>query len=119
MPKIEFRLEPLTGDDGITLAVLGMLVVFLALTLVAAFISILPRIARRISMARAVSTPPALPVDDDEVSEELLAVICAAVAAVVHQPHRIVHVRSSEDLGWSLESRLQHHQSHSIPHRGR
>ena len=42
--------------------------------------------------------------------------IAAAVAETIRQPHRIVRIRglTAEDLDWSLEGRMQHHQSHRI-----
>lgn len=119
MPSIKFSLDPLFQEHGIPLAIMGMLVVFLALALVVIFISLLPHVAQWISRGHAHATEAVLPVDDNELSEELLVVIAAAVAAIVQQPHRIVHIRSPEDLSWSFEARLQHHQSHRIPHRDR
>ncbi|REJ88497.1 MAG: sodium ion-translocating decarboxylase [Planctomycetota bacterium] len=118
MPTIEFNLEPLTGEHGLALAVTGMLVVFLALALVVTFITVLPRIASWLSRAHP-SPAPAMPVEDEQLPEELLVVIAAAVAEVVRHPHRIVHIRTPGDMSWSLEARLQHHQSHKIPHRDR
>ena len=43
-PLIEFTLSPLWEDQGIPLAVMGILVVFMALLLVVTFISLLPRL---------------------------------------------------------------------------
>ncbi len=43
-PLIEFTLAPLSEDYGIPLAVMGILVVFLALVLVVVFITLLPRV---------------------------------------------------------------------------
>jgi hypothetical protein len=54
----------------------------------------------------------------EQPSDEVVAVIAAAVAEVIDVPHRIVHVRglTPEDLGWLLEGRMQHHASHRNPH---
>ena len=113
---IEFRLAPLLEDYGISLAVLGVLVVFLALSLVVAFITVLPRLIRFIP-ARQPLASPLRAANTDELPEETLVVIAAAAAEIIHHPHRVVRSRelTPEDLGWSLEGRIQHHQSHRIP----
>jgi Na+-transporting methylmalonyl-CoA/oxaloacetate decarboxylase gamma subunit len=115
--QFEFTLAPLFEDHGIALAIAGVLVVFLALTLIAGFIALLSRLSTRLPATRPVV--PALPVDDDELSEEMLVVIAAAVAETVIKPHRIVRIRGlmPTDLGWSLEGRLQEHQSHRMKRR--
>ena len=116
----EFRLsfEPLFEDHGLALAVMGILVVFLALTLLVVFITLLPRLLERTLARESQTTAPADPeiTLKDELPEETLVVIAAAVAETIRQPHRIVRIRglTPEDLGWSLEGRLQHHASHRL-----
>ncbi len=118
-PLIEFTLAPIFEDHGIALAVMGIVVVFIALVLVATFIKILPRILPAPPVAGTQQPQGLLPVEDDQLSEELVAVIAAAVAATVVQPHRIVRIRglTPEDLGWSLKGRFQHHHSHQLAKR--
>ncbi len=121
-PSIEFSWAPLFEDYGIPLAVMGILVVFSALALVVAFITILPRVVQRLTGGeRAAEATAWSAVAEDELSDETLVVITAAVASVLDQPHRIVSIRglTPEQLGWSLEGRIQHHQSHRIPPRDR
>lgn len=120
-PLVEFNTSPLFEESGLALAVMGMLVVFLALVLVVMFISLLPRIAERLHAGTTPTPTPGLAIDGDELSQETIAVIAAAVAATITQPHRIVRIRglTPADLGWSLEGRMQHHHSHSIPQRSR
>ena len=114
--------QPLWEDHGIPLAIMGLVVVFAALTLLRVFIGSLPRImaildhyfpeeAEAVPQAKPVAQPPA-----SGIPEEIVVVIAAAVAATISEPHRIVRTRalSPEDLSWSLEGRLQHHASHSI-----
>ena len=110
---------PLYEDHGIALAVMGIVVVFVALLLVASFITVLPRALRALTPATAEPTAVDSPTPkDDEISEETLVVIAAAVAAVIDKPHRIVKIRgTTTDPGWSLGGRMQHHQSHRIKHR--
>ena len=110
-PLIEFTLAPLFEDHGIPLAVMGVLVVFLALLLIAVFIILLPRVLSGASAPEAIE-----PLGEEEPSEETLVVIAAAVAEAIRQPHRIVRIRglTSADFDWSLEGRMQHHQSHRI-----
>jgi Na+-transporting methylmalonyl-CoA/oxaloacetate decarboxylase gamma subunit len=116
-PLMDFTLRPLLEDHGIPLAVMGILVVFAALALVVAFITLLPRLLGPVSAEQPAT---ALAADEDALPEETLVILAAAVAAVICQPHRIVRVRglTPEDHGWSLEGRMQHHQSHRI-HRDR
>jgi sodium pump decarboxylase gamma subunit len=116
-PLVQFTLAPLFEESGIALAVMGILVVFLALLLVVVFISILPRLVERITPTSAPQPAPMSRVDE-EISEETLAVIAAAVAVTLKRPHRVVRVRgmTPEDLGWSLEGRMHHHHQH-VPRR--
>ena len=118
-PLIEFTTAPLFQEHGIPLAVMGVLVVFMALALLAIFITVLPSALRRVTADDRQPTGIRPATTDETLSEEELLVICAAVAATVGQPHRIVHIGglTPEDLGWSFEGRMQHHQSHRIQHR--
>jgi Na+-transporting methylmalonyl-CoA/oxaloacetate decarboxylase gamma subunit len=120
-PLIDFTLAPLLEDSGVPLAVMGMLVVFMALTLIVVFITLLPRLLAPFSGADRAEGTALLPVDDDELSEEMVVVIAAAVAQAMERPHRIVRIQGLTpiDLGWSLEGRMQHHQSHQIQRRAR
>ena len=118
-PLIRFTLEPLTDEFGIPLALMGIMVVFLALVLVVIYISVLPRILDRLSGSPQTEPIPEPVMVDDGVSEETLVLIAAAVSEVMDKPQRIVRIRglTPADLGWSLEGRMQHHHSHKIQHR--
>ena len=122
-PLVRFTLEPLWQDHGIPLALMGIIVVFSALTLVVVLISVLPKIIERfVGQQASLPTEAAeslLGSQDDHISEETLAVIAAAVASTLQRPHRVIRVRglTPEDLGWSLEGRMQHHRSHKVQHR--
>ena len=112
---MSFTWEPLFHDYGLPLAVMGILVVFLALVLVVVFISVLPRLLVRFTnnpIRTAVSSRP----HDDLLPEEVVAVIAAAASECLAEPHRIVHIRqlTAQEMGWSLEGRMQHHQSHAL-----
>lgn len=117
------KLRPLLEDHGIPLAIMGMLVVFAALVFVSLFILLLPRI---LAASARKATPEKAHVavaqkTEVELSPEILVVIAAAVAQVISEPHRIIRTRelTPEELGWSLEGRLQHHASHNIRQRDR
>ena len=118
---VQFTAAPLLEDYGIPLALMGILVVFLALALVVGFISLLPRVLSRFDAAQL--TQPSAPRDamEEELSDETLVVISAAVAVAMGRPRRIVRIRgvTSQELGWTLEGRMQHHRSHMIKHRDR
>lgn len=119
-PLIKFTLAPLFEEQGIPLAVMGILVVFMVLVLLASFIKLLP-----MCMASPTPTTEKQPVNqsplEEGLSPEMVAVIAAAVAETMSKPHRIVRIRglTPEDLGWSLDGRIQHHQSHRVQSRGR
>ena len=130
-PLFEFTVAPLWSENGVPLAVMGILVVFSALLLVAVCIAVLPRALNRLLPAskpgavadpsqQVGSTPPPV-VADDELPEETLVVIAAAVAAALDRPHRIVRIRGwgPSEQAWSVGGRLKHHHSHRIQPRDR
>lgn len=111
---------PWFEEHGIPLAVMGIVVVFMALAILVVFVTLLPRMLE-LGSARKLEELPIPELDvEDEFSEETLVVIAAAVAETIRQPHRIIQIRglTPSDLGWSLEGRTQHHQSHRVHHRG-
>jgi sodium pump decarboxylase gamma subunit len=111
-------LEALFHDEGLPLAIVGMLVVFLALSLIVAFISVLPRAVRWLEALSPRKPATATVLRDDTLDDETLAVIAAAVSETMGHPHRIIKIRgtTSEEFGWSLEGRMKQHQSHKLPH---
>lgn len=117
----DFSFAPLLEDTGIPVAVMGILVVFSALVLVVIFISVLPRVLAFFSALDTQEAARLAVPEEDELPEQILVVIAAAVAQAFDRPHRIVRIRglTSADLGWSLEGRMQHHQSHRIQPRAR
>ena len=119
-PLVEFSLDPLWQDHGIPLAVMGMLVVFMALIFVVMFITFLPRILALVSLQESEDSATASIVAEEEISEEIQVVIAAAVAEMISHPHRVMTIRgvTPAEQGWSLEGRVQQHQSHKIRRRG-
>ncbi|MEM9185091.1 MAG: OadG family transporter subunit [Planctomycetota bacterium] len=122
-PLAAFDLKPLFEDTGITLALMGLLVVFAALLLVRVFIGLLPRMLGAVEQYVPEKAPAAAPepaAEEPGLPDELLAVIAAVVAHTVRKPHRIVRTRdlTPDDKSWSMEGRLQHHASHRIQTRG-
>ena len=74
-PLIEFTLAPLFEDHGIPLAVMGILVVFSVLILIATFIQLLPRFMPLLpptAEQQPAVEPAVQPVVEDELSEEIL-----------------------------------------------
>lgn len=112
--------QPLFEDEGIPLAVMGMLVVFAALVFVSVFIALLPRMTDAVTRWIPEERPAAKSkkVAGDALSDETIVVIAAAVMEVVEHPHRIVHIDHGVPASgsWGIEGRRQHHASHS-PHR--
>lgn len=115
---MKLTLSPLWDDQGIPLAIMGIMVVFAALTLVVISISLLSRILARVHKPVVAATSAAA---NDELSAETLVVIAAAASEALGAPHRIVHIRGLTplEMGWSLEGRMQQHQSHQPQHRDR
>lgn len=122
---VGYSLKPLLEDYGIPLAIMGILVVYAALVLVTLFISLLPRLIAGLERLHPEPKDEAktakAPESDDALPKEILVVIAAAVAEAIDRPHRIVRIRglTPEELGWSLEGRIQHHTSHRIQPRNR
>ena len=121
MPLVQIDWKPLWEDYGFPLAIMGLLVVFAALILLRVFIGFMPRFLKILDQffpenSEGAHTAKVIQAAADEIPEEVIAVIAAAVAVTVLQPHRIVHMYdlSGEDTSWSLEGRLQHHASHRI-----
>jgi sodium pump decarboxylase gamma subunit len=115
---VRIQFDALFTDTGIPLAIMGMLVVFAALILVTVYVTLLPRLAAYLENRfpeKATPQPIAQPINvGDDLSEEVLVVIAAAVAEVIDEPHRIIHTRQLTplDLAWSFEGRRQQHISH-------
>jgi hypothetical protein len=89
--------------------------------LVVAFISALPRLLSSAKEPKAAVPAPGAARGEDEIPEEILVVIAAAVDEIMHKPHRVVHIRglTAADHDWQLEGRIQHHQSHRLRNRNR
>ena len=117
----EFSLAPLWEEKGIALAMMGIFVVFMALVLIVVFITVLPRLLAPYTTTgqEAEATVPV--VAEEEIPDEILVVIAAAVAEAIDRPHRVVRIRGMTpgEIGWSLEGRMQHHHSHKTQQRGR
>lgn len=112
---LDFSTTPLREEHGIPLAIMGVVVVFLALGLVAILIKVLTLIGGPPELLES-SSP--LPKASGDCSPETVAVIAAAVAVMIERPQRIVRIRgiTPGEHDWSLEGRLQHHHSHRLPH---
>ena len=113
------QLQPLWEEHGIPLAIMGVMVVFAALVLVSSFIFLLPRLMSVLDKFLPLEMPvhqhtsPPAPVVD-ELPEEILVVLAAAVSETLGRPHRIVFARelTAKDLAWSHQGRWQIHTSH-------
>ncbi|QDV41455.1 Oxaloacetate decarboxylase, gamma chain [Stieleria neptunia] len=116
---IEFSWAPLTEEHGIPMAIMGIVVVFSALVLIVVFITVLPRLVAPFIQPELAPQAASPVVHDDELPEEILVVIAAAVAEALDRPHRIVKIRGlgTGEYAWSLEGRMKHHMSHRIQHR--
>jgi Na+-transporting methylmalonyl-CoA/oxaloacetate decarboxylase gamma subunit len=110
--------EP-TARQLVEFSLAGCAVVLLSLSILALICHAVSYVLRFTAAGPMPSKNPAS--KEVELSEEVVAIITAAVAEALEARHRIVHIRglTPEDLGWSLEGRLQHHASHIAPHRHR
>ncbi|MEO2045440.1 MAG: OadG family transporter subunit, partial [Pirellulales bacterium] len=101
--------QPLFEDHGISLALMGFVVVFAALLTVRVFIGLLPRIIAVLDhyypeQEKAYPSPARQEARSEGLPDEIVAVIAATVAVIVRVPHRIVRTRelSSENMSWPL-----------------
>ncbi|MCO6043246.1 OadG family transporter subunit [Aeoliella sp. ICT_H6.2] len=108
-----FSEEP-TMNEVLQFILVGLLVVLAALASLALMSTAVAWILKTIRESK--TQPKPAPIPDEGLPEETLAVIVAAVAAVVTQPHRIVHIRglTPEDMAWALQGRSQIHASHAL-----
>jgi glutaconyl-CoA/methylmalonyl-CoA decarboxylase subunit delta len=110
--------ESLFHDQGIPLALMGMFVVFVALALVVLAISYLPKLvdllAKWIPDEKAAAVSKEQAAKKGDITDEVLAVLAAAVTEAVGPSHRIVHIGRGipANVGWAAEGRRQHHSSH-------
>ncbi len=117
----QFSLDPLWKDIGIPLAMMGVVVVFVALGMVIVLINTLPRVLERLNLIDSAQTPSGLVESlsvstDDEIPPETLVVIAAAVEEMMRHPYRIVRIKgmSANNMGWVMAARMQHHHSHKM-----
>lgn len=108
-----FSEEP-TMNEVLQFILVGLLVVVAALACLALMSTVVAWTLKTIRQNKPKPAPT--PIPQDGLDEETVAVIIAAVAAVVTQPHRIVHVRglTPEDMAWALQGRSQIHASHAL-----
>ncbi|WP_235951199.1 OadG family protein [Crateriforma spongiae] len=125
-------MDTLFSDFGIPLAILGMVVVFMALIILMMVITAMPRLIALMegkpgkssatdAKTKSATSPVPDDADDDELTPELVAVLTAAVAATERRPVRIVRTRrlTPSELAWTLEGRIRHHASHRLQPRNR
>ncbi|WP_250929568.1 OadG family protein [Aporhodopirellula aestuarii] len=126
------RFAPLFLETGFPLAIMGMVVVFMALTVLILIISSFPFAMRRLELVfpesnhhgakpKKQSQPAPAVSDDGTIPAHILAVIAAAVAETESGPVRIVRTRhlTTSELAWTLEGRIRHHASHRLQTRNR
>ncbi|SMP67496.1 sodium pump decarboxylases, gamma subunit [Neorhodopirellula lusitana] len=137
----ELTFDPLFNETGIPLAVMGMLLVFVALSILVGVITAMPHIIALLegnadaaeptpshaksSATKSPTTAPSVgpnsdPNSDPELSPELIAVIAAAAEAELGAV-RVVRMRplTPSEIAWTLEGRLRHHASHRLQPRNR
>lgn len=104
--------------EGLALMVVGMLVVFLSLTVLAGVVLGIQRLLRPPAPAPMPAAEPApAPAAPDGIDPHHLVTIAAAVATVVGRPHRLRHVVpvGQHGDGWVTEGRVSIMTSHR-PH---
>lgn len=95
-----------TGTDlgtGVVLMVVGMGVVFVALTVLMGVVALLRRV---FDPAAPVAVVPAAPAVEDGVAPEIVAVLSAAAVAAMGAPVRITRVKRAEGgAAWASQGR--------------
>lgn len=97
----------------------GLAVVLLSLSLLAMVVAQVGRMLnpRKAAVAKAAPAAAPLPAGESGITAETVAVISAAVAVTLHEPHRIVQIQPSSNpwvQAWSAEGRRQIFQSHHV-----
>ncbi len=80
MIEINLSIQNVLDGHGIEIAIIGMIVVFTALALISAFISLLPSVLRIVNLIYPLEDPVALPELSDTPKDEVLA----AIGSVLH-----------------------------------
>ncbi|KHE91752.1 MAG: OadG family protein [Candidatus Scalindua rubra] len=80
MIEINLSIQNILDGRGIEIAIIGMLVVFTALTLISAFISLLPSVLRIVNLMYPIKDQLSLPKCTDTPKDEVLA----AIGSVLH-----------------------------------
>ena len=80
MIEINLSVQNILDGHGIEIAIIGMLVVFTALALISAFISLLPYVLRVVNFIYPVKASSVLPERSDTLNDEVLA----AIGSVLH-----------------------------------
>jgi Na+-transporting methylmalonyl-CoA/oxaloacetate decarboxylase gamma subunit len=81
MIEINLSVQNILDGHGIEIAIIGMMVVFTALTLISAFISLLPSVLRIVNFIYPIKDPLSLPDSSDTPKDEILAAIGSALHA--------------------------------------
>jgi sodium pump decarboxylase gamma subunit len=109
--------------QSILLLVVGMIVVFAALLLLAGMIRLMEWTDRTLNTKRIKKYSEKVETHkvDDELNDEIVAVISAAVAAMLRPPVRIRRIRflteGASDQSWAVTGRLNIMASHAIARR--
>jgi sodium pump decarboxylase gamma subunit len=109
--------------ESVLLLVVGMAAVFSALLLLAGMIRLLEWVDRCINTTRIRKYSEKVEAHkvDDEINDEIVAVISAAVAATLRPPVRIRKIRfltgGPSDPAWAVTGRLNIMASHAISRR--
>ena len=80
MIEIDLSVQNILDGHGIEIAIIGMLVVFTALALISAFISLLPSVLRVVNFIYPVKASSVLPECSNTPDDEVLA----AIGSVLH-----------------------------------
>ncbi len=80
MIEINLSIQNILDGHGIEIAIIGMLVVFTALTLISVFISLLPSVLRIVYLIYPLKGPGYLPERSDAPNDEVLV----AIGSVLH-----------------------------------
>lgn len=101
-------------QQAIYIAILGISIVFVALTLISLFVLILQKTEPVAQETTAETVADGT--SEGAIKPEILAVISAAVAVAIDQPHRIHQVRYRRvkpGAGWSSAGRMAVMTSHN------
>jgi Na+-transporting methylmalonyl-CoA/oxaloacetate decarboxylase gamma subunit len=119
MENLTFSFQNILNENGITISIIGMLIVFLSLTLISLFIKYLPKILQVIDYIKNIKERKIKESGSDTILEniddnaELYAAICAVIALEIElsnfgdDQHITLKTGSDKPTAWATVGKMR------------